>query len=47
MPSVVFSAAIRENGLLDGRVLGVLGIVFNWETFANDIVRNVALSDEE
>ncbi len=46
-PSVVFSAAIRENGLIDGRVLGVLGIIFNWETFANDIVRNVALSDEE
>lgn len=46
-PSVVFSAAIREGGLVDGRVLGVLGIVFNWETFANDIVRNVALSDEE
>lgn len=46
-PSVVFSAAIREGGLNDGRVLGVLGIVFNWETFANDIVRKVALSDEE
>jgi hypothetical protein len=46
-PSVIFSAAIREGGLVDGRVLGVLGIVFNWETFANDIVKNVALSDEE
>jgi hypothetical protein len=46
-PSVIFSAAIREGGLVDGRMLGVLGIVFNWETFANDIVRNVALSDEE
>jgi hypothetical protein len=46
-PSVIFSAAIREGGMVDGRVLGVLGIVFNWETFANDIVKNVALSDEE
>jgi len=46
-PSVIFSAAIREGGMVDGRVLGVLGIVFNWETFSNNIVRNVALSDEE
>jgi len=46
-PSVVFSCAIRENGLVDGRALSVLAIVFNWETFANDIVNNIALGDEE
>ncbi|XZE34303.1 methyl-accepting chemotaxis protein [Pirellulaceae bacterium SH501] len=45
--SVVFSAAVREDGAVDGRVIGVLGIIFNWDNFAKDIVNNVALSSEE
>jgi hypothetical protein len=45
--SVVFSAAVREDGAVDGRVIGVLGIIFNWDNFARDIVNNVALSSEE
>lgn len=45
--SVVFSAAVREDGAVDGRIIGVLGIVFNWDNFARDIVNNVALSNDE
>jgi len=43
----IYSTAIREGGNVDGAPLGVLGIFFDWEPQARDIVQGVALSPEE
>ncbi len=42
-----YSTAIREGGDLNGRVLGVLGIFFDWQPQAQTIVKNVRLTDTE
>ncbi|MCB2015303.1 MAG: methyl-accepting chemotaxis protein [Sphingobium sp.] len=45
--TATYSTAIREGGKVNGQVLGVLGIFFDWEPQARDIVQGVALSSEE
>ena len=45
--TATYSTAIRKNGATHGEVLGVLGIFFNWEPQARDIVQGVALSSDE
>ncbi len=45
--AVVFSCCVRENCQSNGRVLGVLGTVFNWEALAQEIVNKTPLSKEE
>ncbi len=42
-----YSTAIRRGGAVGGQPIGVLGIFFNWEPQARDIVQGVALSEEE
>lgn len=42
-----YSAAIREAGKIDGRPLGVLGIVFDWEKQSQAVVDGVRLAPEE
>ncbi len=42
-----YSTAIRRNGDVDGEPLGVLGIFFDWEPQARDIVKGVGLTDAE
>jgi C4-dicarboxylate-specific signal transduction histidine kinase len=42
-----YSTAIRENGDATGKLLGVLGIFFDWEAQAQSIVKGVRLTDEE
>ena len=44
---LVYSAAVRAGGETRGRILGVLGIVFNWEALAQTIVKNTLISPEE
>lgn len=44
---LVYSCAIRSGGKVDGRPVGVLGIVFNWESLAQTIVRNTQISATE
>lgn len=44
---LVYSCAIRENGLSSGRALGVLAVVFNWDGLAQNIVENVRLTIDE
>lgn len=43
----VYSTAIRRNGDTHGQPIGALGIFFDWEPQAQDVVQNVALTDEE
>ncbi len=45
--SVVYSCAVRENGDSNGKILGVLGVVFDWESLAQKIMYDVPISDEE
>ncbi|MCC6232797.1 MAG: chemotaxis protein [Verrucomicrobiales bacterium] len=42
-----YSTAIREGGEAAGRVLGVLGIYFDWEAQSQTVVEGVRLSEEE
>ncbi|MBK5265162.1 MAG: chemotaxis protein [Alphaproteobacteria bacterium] len=45
--TATYSTAIRKNGEVDGAPIGVLGIFFNWEPQARDIVQGVALTEDE
>lgn len=44
---LIYSCGVREGGNADGRLLGVLGILFNWEDFAQTIVNEVPLAEDE
>lgn len=44
---LVYSCSVREGGRIDGRVLGVLGIVFRWDALAQTIVQRTPLSEQE
>ncbi|MBX9748168.1 MAG: methyl-accepting chemotaxis protein [Roseococcus sp.] len=46
-PVATYAAAVREGGEPDGRVLGVLGIHFDWGPQADAVVRGVRLLPEE
>jgi hypothetical protein len=45
--TVIYSAAIREGGRVDGKPIGVLGVLFDWETFAQSLVQNTPLPADE
>jgi len=45
--AATYSTAIRENGDNDGKIIGVLGIFFDWEPQAKAIVQGVRLSPLE
>lgn len=42
-----YAAAIRKDGAVDGEVIGVLGIHFDWQPQANAVVDGVRLTEEE
>ena len=44
---LVYSCTVREKGEANGKVLGVLGIIFNWESLAQTIVNNTPISADE
>lgn len=44
---LVYACAVREGGDVHGRVLGVLGILFNWDALALTIVRRTPLTADE
>jgi len=44
--AVLYSAAIREGGRTDGKVIGVLMVIFDWKQ-ADYIVKNVRLPENE
>ncbi len=45
--TATYSTAIRRDGAVNGEPLGVLGIFFDWEPQARDIVQGVALTPLE
>lgn len=46
-PALVYSCGVRENGLANGKLIGVLGIIFNWEGLAQTIMKAVPLGAAE
>ncbi|MFA7694492.1 MAG: methyl-accepting chemotaxis protein [Methanoregula sp.] len=44
--AVIYAAAIREGGMTNGQVTGVLAVIFDWNQ-AEYIVKNVRLSESE
>ena len=42
-----YATAIRERGEINGKPIGVLGILFDWDTQAQAVVDGVRLSPEE
>ena len=46
-PILVYSCGVRENGNAKGKLIGVIGIIFNWEALGRTIVRNTLISDAE
>ncbi|MGD0635205.1 MAG: methyl-accepting chemotaxis protein [Beijerinckiaceae bacterium] len=45
--TATYATAIREKGLVTGKVIGVLGIHFDWRPQAQAVVEGVRLTDEE
>lgn len=46
--ATVYATAVRREGQIDGKIIGVLGVVFDWETQAKTIVQTEpALSADE
>jgi hypothetical protein len=37
--AAVYAAAVRKEGRIDGKIIGVLGVVFDWETQSKTIVQ--------
>ncbi len=46
-PSLVYSCTVREDGHAHGKVLGVLGVIFNWAGLAEPILSNLPIPAEE
>ncbi|MFZ0269539.1 methyl-accepting chemotaxis protein [Caulobacter sp.] len=46
-PVATYATAIREGGQANGKVLGVLGVHFDWKPQAQAVVDGVRLTDEE
>lgn len=42
----VYSTAVRENGAVDGKVIGVLGIFFDWKPQAAAVVKNTRIGEK-
>lgn len=42
-----YASGVRENGDAKGRLLGILGVHFDWQPQANAIVNGIRLSDDE
>ncbi|MBA4107466.1 MAG: chemotaxis protein [Pirellula sp.] len=45
--SLVYSCGVRHEGNANGKLLGVLGIVFNWEALAQTIMAYAPVAEEE
>jgi len=46
-PALVYSCGVRQDGLAQGPLIGVLGIIFNWEALAQTIMKAVPLGAAE
>lgn len=45
--ALIYSCGVREGGQSEGRLIGALGVVFNWEALAQTILLNAPIADGE
>lgn len=45
--SLIYSCGVREGGKSNGKILGALGIVFNWDGLAKTIVENTPVDHDD
>ncbi len=45
--TLVYSCSVRENGNANGRIVGVLGVLFNWESLAQAIMENTPIEPSQ
>ncbi|CAE6496969.1 methyl-accepting chemotaxis protein [Candidatus Nitrosotenuis uzonensis] len=45
--ALVYSCAVREGGNTKGGIIGVLGVIFKWESLAQTIIQQTPIDDEE
>jgi hypothetical protein len=44
---LVYSSAVRENGSSKGKIIGVLGVIFKWESLSQTIINHTPISEDE
>jgi hypothetical protein len=44
---LVYSCGVRERGSVNGKLIGVLGILFNWDALGPETLKRIPLSREE
>lgn len=44
---LVYSCGVRERGTVNGKLIGVLGIIFNWDALGPETLKRIPLSREE
>lgn len=44
---LIYSASVREGGEVNGQILGVLGVIFNWGALSNAVLTNASLDATE
>lgn len=45
--AITYSAAVREHGDAKGKIIGVLGVIFKWESLAQTIIDHTPISEDE
>ncbi|TBR12098.1 MAG: chemotaxis protein [Candidatus Nitrosotenuis sp.] len=45
--AIVYSAAVRENGDTKGKIIGVLGVIFKWESLSQTIINHTPIDADE
>src|SRR5574338_497798 len=45
--ALIYSAAVRKNGESKGEIIGVLGVVFKWESLSQTVIAHTPISEEE
>jgi hypothetical protein len=45
--ALVYSCAVRENGDTKGKIIGVLGVIFKWESLSQTIIQHTPIGEEE
>lgn len=45
--AIIYSAAVRENGDTKGKIIGVLGVIFKWESLSQTIINHTPIGGDE
>jgi C4-dicarboxylate-specific signal transduction histidine kinase len=45
--ALVYSCAVREGGDTKGKIIGVLGVIFKWESLSQTIIQHTPIGEEE